>query len=193
MIYTIAQLRSLARSKDERLEDTVTYPDSWIDDKLEKGFETCEDAKQVFSTSETYDLTTDIANGLTEVEIILQQEPHSIYAIQADTMSFESTIMGNNHIVVKILPTAPNAIDKTVTVKYFFYPTMPISTIEMSPEVYHLFRHSLYVNLYGSLRDKDNEQYHQAQVERFIKEGTFTLPPDFETTSVDNFWRMGWI
>lgn len=180
MIYTLADLRTLARSKDERLADVDLYPDASIDKLIEQGFETAESAKQVFYTSETYDLTSDISSGLEKVEIILQKEPHAIYKINCDLYGFYPTITGNKHVVVDILPTAQSLTDKTVEVKYFFYPTLPFAEIEMSPEVYHFFRHCLYVNLYGSLRDKESEMYHQEQVDRFVKEGTFTNPVDFE-------------
>ena len=180
MIYTIAQLRELARSKDERLADVDLYSDAHIDEYIEKGFEVCEDAKQVFYTKEKYDFTANIEDGLTKVEIILQEEPHNIYAIDYDKYLFSVEITGNKHVIVTFNDAAKTALDKSITVKYFYYPTLPFTEIEMSPEVYHLFRHSLYVNLYGSLRDKENEQYHQAQVDRFVKEGTFTLPEDFE-------------
>lgn len=193
MIYTIADIRALARSKDERLEDVDKYPDSWIDKQIEHGFEVAQDSKQVFATKEKYDLSADISNGLEKVEIILQEEPHSIYAIEVDGYNFQYEITNNKHIIVTILPSASSATDKTITIRYFYYPTMPMTEIEMSPEVYHFFRHCLYVNLYGSLRDKESEMYHQSQVDRFIKEGTFAHPIDFETTSVEQFWSKGWL
>lgn len=180
MIYTLADIRALARSKDERLEDTDRYPDASIDKYIEQGFETAESGRQVFYTSEKYDLSADVASGLTKVEIILQKEPHRVYSIDCDVGIFTPTVTGNQHIIVDILPSAAIATDKTITVKYFFYPTLPFTEIEMSPEVYHYFRHCLYVNIYGSLRDKESEMYHQAQVDKFIKEGTFTNPMDFE-------------
>jgi hypothetical protein len=49
------------------------------------------------------------------------------------------------------------------------------------------------VNLYGSLRDKENEMYHQAQVDRFVKEGSFTPPDDFNNILSDKFSRNAWV
>lgn len=191
MIFTLTQLRAVARSKDERLLDEDRYPNSWIDDKIEHGFEVAESAKQVFYTKESYDFTADIEAGLTEVEIILQKEPHFVFEINHND-SFITSVTGNNHILVQILPAAAGSTDKTIEVKYFFYPTLPFTEIEMSPEVYHFWRHCLYVNLYGSLRDKENEMYHQAQVDRFVKEGTMIIPGDYEIED-GRFGRNSWV
>lgn len=192
MIYTLAGLRETARSKDERLADVDMYSDAKIDELIEKGFETAESGKQVFYTTEKYDLSADIADGLDKVEIILQKEPHNIYSTLYDPYGFNATITGNNHIVVDIYDSASTLVDKTVSVSYFFYPTLPFTEIEMSPEVYHFYRHCLYVNLYGSLRDKESEMYHQAQVDKFIKEGTFTKPNDFEDSILNKAGSL-WI
>jgi hypothetical protein len=193
MVYTLLDIREAARYKDSRLSDTKKYPDSWIDDKIEKGFETAESAKQVFYTSETYDITQDIVDGLTEVEIILQKEPHRIYAVIMNNAGLSYEVQGNNHIIIKITPSATEATDNTIKVNYFFYPTLPFTEIEMSPEVYHFFRHCLYVNIYGSLMDKESEQYHQAQVDRFVQEGTFSNPYNFEEEGAIKFGRGSWL
>ena len=37
MIYTLAKLRTYARSIDERLANVTTYPDTWIDERIEEG------------------------------------------------------------------------------------------------------------------------------------------------------------
>lgn len=193
MIYTLAGIRAVARSKDERLEDTDKYPDSWIDTQIEHGFEVAESSKQVFYTTEKYDLTADIDAGLSEVEIILQKEPHKIYGVKCDTYGLKVDITGNKHLIITIDPSAVSLTDKTVVVSYFFYPTLPFTEIEMSPEVYHFFRHCLYVNLYGSLRDKENELYHQQQVDKFVKEGSFETPYNFEEETAFIFGRQGWL
>lgn len=191
MIYNIDQLRTLARSKDERLADKDRYPDSWIDDKIEYGFEIAESAKQVFYTAEVYDLTADIAANLPETEILLQREPHFIFELNAPDC-FQVSVTANNHILVTILPTATASLVKTIEVKYFFYPTLPLVDIEMSPEIYHFFRHALYVSLYGALRDKENEAYHQSQVNTFVKKGTMGVPDEYQIED-QRFWRNTWV
>lgn len=186
MVYTIAEIRALARSKDERLEDTDRYPDSWIDTQIDHAFEVTEDAKQVFSASQEYDVLDDINNGVDSVEVTLDNQVHGIYSIICD-ISVSVEVTQNNTVIITI-PTLLTSVTNTlVAIKYFYYPVTPFESIELPNEVYHLFRHSLYVNIYGSLRDKENEQYHQAQVDRFVKEGTFQLPGDFEDDTYPNY------
>lgn len=186
MVYTIADIRALARSKDERLEDVDAYPDSWIDKQIDHAFEVTEDAKQVFSASQEYDVATDISNGVTSVEVTLDNMVHGIYSIICDTSITVEVTTANTVIIT--LPTLLTSVTNTiVAIKYFYYPVTPFESIDLPVEVYHLFRHSLYVNLYGSLRDKESEQYHQAQVDRFVKEGTFQMPGDFEDDTYPNY------
>lgn len=193
MIFTLEGLRAVVRGKDERLEDVDRYPDSWVDNKIEHAFETAEDAVAVFHAVETYDMTADIANGLEEVEIILQREPHFIYDVDLEEPNIEYRVTGNNHLIITFNVNADRAIDKTVKVSYFYYPTLPFTEIEMNPEVYHFYRHCLYVNVYGDLRDKENEMYHQMQVDRFVAEGTFPLPFEFDETQQNKkFWDSTW-
>lgn len=85
MIYTIAKLRDYVRQLDKRWENTVKYPDSVVDECIEDGIAIAQDIKPIFYTKELYDLENNIkVDLLTEVEIILQEEPHSIYAIECD-------------------------------------------------------------------------------------------------------------
>lgn len=194
MIYTLAGLRAVVRGKDGRLEDVDAYPDSWVDDKIEHAFETAESAVAVFHTEETYDFTTDIANGLTEVEVILQKEPHFIFLVELNKQYLDYYVTGNNHVVIEFKDDAYKAEDKTVKISYFYYPTLPFTEIEMGPEVYHFYRHCLYVNVYGDLRDKESEMYHQAQVDRFVAEGTFPIPFDFDKDQQDiKFGKNTWV
>ena len=67
----------------------------------------------------------------------------------------------------------------TITFRYFYYPSIGFTQTFMKPETYHYFRHCLYVNIYGSLWDRESEMYHQQQVDRFIADGSFGIPNDF--------------
>lgn len=194
MIYTLASLRAVARSIDERLKDIIEYSDIWIDEKIEHGFEMAEDAVAVFQAEEIYDLTLDIENGFTEVEILLKKEPHYIYLVEINKQYFEYYITGNNHIVVTFKNDVRYCEDKTIKICYFYYPVLPFTEIEMTPEVYHFFKHCLYVNIYGALLDKESEMYHQEHVNKFIKEGTFPLPFGFDTSmQAIKFWNSSWL
>ncbi len=181
-MYSIDHLRSVARSKDNRLEDKNKYSDAWIDDKIDHAFETAESGKQVFSVEEVVDLQPYVVGGEDQVLIEMDQEVHSFYNIQTDHDGVTWSVKNDNTVVV-YLDVNDDKVP-TITFRYWYFPhTKEDNTgyeIYMGVEVYHYFRHCLYVQLYGSLRDLESEMYHQKQVDRFIADGTFSLPNDFD-------------
>ena len=180
-LYTLQEIRNVARSKDIRLEDKKKYPDTWIDNKIEHAFETAESGRQVFSNEEVIDLKQYVLDGVAELDLDMDEEVHELYAI-IPNHEFEITGKVNNDNSISVSLDVDKLVDKkediNLTVRYFYYPRLGFDSIFMKPEVYHYFRHCLYVNLYGSLRDKENEMYHQEQVDRFIADGSFGIPND---------------
>ena len=189
--YTLQGIRDTARSKDPRLLDTKKYPDSWIDSKIEHAFETAESGRQVFTNEEIIDLKPYIADGVNKLQLDMDEEVHKFYDIMASHPYEISGKVNNDNslsVELKLQALASKTGDITLTCRYFYYPRMGFESIFMNPEIYHYFRHCLYVNIYGSLADKDNEVYHQSQVDRFIQDGTFGIPNDFDfETGMGNF------
>lgn len=199
MIYTIAKLREYARSVDGRLDDTEVYPDTWIDDRIEEGLALAQDIHQIFYTTELYDLTTnttpvvDGGDGLTEVEIIMQEEPHSIYDIECDLNYFTVEPTANNHVIIRVIANAPDVLDKTVLVRYFFYPTLPITQVEMSMEMYKLCKSCIASNCFTMLNDEANEKYHLGKAEAMNMRGTFDILKDTSDTPSERLWSGSWV
>ena len=198
MIYTIAKIREYARSVDNRLEDTDKYSDTWIDDRIEEGLALAQDIHQIFYTTELYDLTTNTdpvsegGDGLTEVEIIAQEEPHSIYEVECDLNYFTVEPTANNHVIVRVKANAPDVLDKTVLVRYFFYPTLPITQIEMSMEMYKLCKACIASNCFAMLSDEANEKYHMAKAEAMNMRGTFDILKDVMDVPPERLWSGSW-
>lgn len=199
MIYTLVQLREYARSLDPRLEDTVVYTDSWINDRIEEGIATAQDMKPVFLTKEKYDLTTnftpvvDGGDGLTEVEILLQEEPHSIQTIVLDTTYFSYTITYNNHIVVTKRENASEVIDKSITVVYFFHPTLPFIDLEMSMDMYRFVKAGIAANLFSWLSDEQNETYHLGKAQKLSISSTLDISKYVLEQDPDRLGRGTWV
>lgn len=194
MIYTIAQLQEYARSVDKRLEDTTKYSDTWINYRIEEGFAIAQDIKPVFYTIEKYDLENNIVvDELTEVEIILQEEPHSVLAVECDLNFFEVTTMPNNHVVLKRRENVPLTTDFIVKVRYYFYPTLPITNIEMTMEMYKLVKDGIAIACFSLLHDKENEQYHQAKAESYIIKSTFDIDKELTAIPETRLWRGSWV
>lgn len=193
MIYTIAKLREYARGLDERLSDTANPADSWIDERIEDGISLAQDLKPYFSTTEAYDLSQNIEDGLTTVEIILQKEVHSVHDLTYSTEFFTATISPNNHIIVTMNPNVADAIDKTIRIRYFFYPTLPITEIELSVEMFKLVKATIASNCYSFLSDEDNEKLYLDKAHSIIATGTFDTEKDMLKTPDERLWRGSWV
>lgn len=199
MIYTLSTIRTYIREDlDNRLADTDKYPDAWIDRRIEEGMAFAQDTKQIFTTREKYDLTQNFkavlegGDGLSEVEIILQREPHSIYAVECDLEYFSVEMTANNHVIFRKSASASDAVDKTVEIRYFFYPTIPFTDIEMSMEMWRLVKESIAVVCYGKLADKENEQYFTAKAESMIVKSTMDIEKDLLQTDPNRLWSGTW-
>ncbi len=202
--YTLEQIRTTARSKDNRLADTNKYSDDWIDDKIAHAFETAESGKQVFTNEEVVDMQEFINDGTEKFEIEMDEEVHYHYEQISTSSAIRLYIKNDNTILVNLdidkLASLDASLEKSATFRYFYYPTADFTEIYMGSEIYHYFRHCLYVQLYGALRDLEAEQYHQAQVDKFISEGTFRTPNDmfeyvgmkgsFDTNSGREAWPL---
>lgn len=193
MIYKIEKLREYARGLDERLSNYDLCPDSYIDERIEDGIALAQDLKPIFSTTETYDISADLQNGVTELEIILQREPHSVYQLSYSTNYFTATVMPNNHILIKALPNWQETKDMTFTIRYFFYPLIPFTELEMSVEMFKLVKAAIASNCYSYLSDEANEKSYYAKAQEIVSRGTFDTEKDLIDTPVDRLWRRSWV
>lgn len=198
MLYNISKLREYVRGLDVRLEDTLVYSDAWVDDKIEEGIAVTQDIKPIFITKEKYDLTVnftsvlDGGDGLETVEILLQEEPHSIQTIVFDTSYFECNVTYNNHIVVSKLENAAEVSDKTVTIVYFFHPTLPFTTLEMSMDMYRFVKAGVAANCFSWLSDEQNEGYHLNKAKTLSISSTLDIDQNSLAIDETKLWRKSW-
>lgn len=182
MIYTIASLVSYARSRDERLLNTTTYPDSKMQTMIEEAFAVAQDIRPLFAATETYDLEANVTvDGLKEMEIILQKEPQSIRAlVDYNEFFFDYEITANNHIIMKVTDETvrPDDGNYKVTVKYFYYPLMPMTQIELSVDGYRLVKEAIGAVVCAELRDYAQEKYHRDKAKLMAQESTYDLEKD---------------
>ena len=178
MIYTLEQLREYSRGLDSRLEDLTTYPDTWLDDKIEEGISIAQDIKPVFFTKEVYDLTQNMLDGLTTVEIILQEEPHSIQSVVLEPLYFTYKLTSNNHLLVTKRDNPVQTLDKTVTVSYFYHPTIPFTSLEMSLDMFRFVKAGIAANMYSWLSDEVNEKAYLDKAQRISVSNTLDTDHD---------------
>lgn len=179
MIYTIANLVSYARSRDERLSNTVSYPDAKMYTFIEEAFAVAQDIRPIFAATETYDLETNVTvDGLTEMEIILQKEPQSIRMLtDYNEFYFDYEITANNHVIMKVKDNTmkPDDNNYKVTIKYFYYPLMPITEIELSVDAYRLVKAAIGIVIYSELHDYSQEQYYREKAKMLAQESSYDL------------------
>ena len=199
MIYTLTELRTYAREDlDNRLGDTVKYNDAWVDRRIEEGLAIAQNIKPIFYTKEKYDLTTNFlstdlgGDGLTEVEIIPQKEVHSIYTVECDLNYFTVSVTPNNHIIMTKNANADDTADKTVVVRYFFYVTIPFTSLELTMEMFRFIKHGIAIAVYEKLQDNESEQYYQAKAESMVIKSTFDVEKDILNIPEERLWRGSW-
>jgi hypothetical protein len=194
MIYTKAKMREFARNLDNRLENDTAYTDTWLDDRIEEGIALAQDIKQtLFYTKEKYDIEANLTvDMLGVVEIIPQREVHTIWAVEYDTASMTVEVTANNHVILRRIEDAPLPEDYTVTIRYFFYHTLPFIEIEMSMEVYKMVKHCIAVACFQWLQDQESEQYHTAIAESMVVKSTFDIEKDLMEIPEDRLWRASW-
>lgn len=196
MVYAIADLVAYARSRDNRLENTAIYTTAVMESMIEEAFAVMQDMRPIFATSETYDLEQNIVTDeLTEVEIILQREPQSIRAIvDYDDVFFDYEITANNHIIMKVTNNkiAPE-VDYKVTVKYFYYPLMPLTTIELSIDAYRLLKEAISIVVCSELRDYEQEQVHRNKAKMMAQEAGYDLEKGLLEFPEERLWDRSWV
>jgi len=199
MIYTKVKMREFARNLDNRLENTTDYPDAWLDERIEEGLALAQDIKQtLFYMKEKYSVETnftavdDGGDGLTVVEIIPQKEVHNIWAVECDTTTMSVEVTANNHVIIRRIPDTPDPTDYTVTIRYFYYHTLPFTEVEMSMEVYKMVKHCIAVTCFQWMQDKESEQYHTAIAESMIVKSTFDIEKDLMEIPEERLWRASW-
>ena len=196
MIYNIADLVTYARSRDERLENTAAYPDAKMQTLVEEAFAVAQDIRPLFAATETYDLRNSVTvDGLKEMEIILQKEPQSIRAlVDYNEFFFDYEITANNHIIMRVTDETvkPDDDNYSVTVKYFYYPLMPMTQIELSVDAYRLVKEAIGAVVCAELRDYVQEKYHKDKAKLMAQESSYDLEKntlDFpETLIEDGTW-----
>ena len=188
MQYSIDAFRAYARGLDERLADVDASPDAWIDARIEEGISLAQDIKPVFSKTEVFDMTTVVANGTNILEINLTEEIHSVYEVLCDVNYFSYVIHPDNSITITANQYAKDAIDKTAIVRYFYYPVNPLTTFNISLEVFKFLKAAIASNCYSMLSDEKNETLYLNKARDIANTGTFDIEKDLNAMKQSRLW-----
>lgn len=195
MIYTIAELTTFARSRDERLADIIVYPDDKIHALIEEAFAVAQDIRGIFTATETYNLENNVVvDGLDEIEIILSKEPQSIREIvDYDDSFFTYEVTANNHVIIRTTGTSAVPDSYEITIKYYFYPLMPITQIELALDSYRLVKEAIGAVVCAELRDYEQETYHRNKAKLLATESAYDLEKNTLDIPDTRLWRGTWV
>ena len=195
MIFTKAQFREYARGLDERVSDIATYSDTQIDTRIMEGLVIAQDTKPLFSAYDTVDLSAAVAAGTIIHDITLSNEPHSVYDnnVICDRNYFSVDITADNHVICTVLPNAGTATSLTVSIRYFYYPDIDFTTLEVSHETYKFIKAAIAVAVYSNLSDEKNETLYMAKVTSIANTGTFDIEKELINTPETRLWQRTFV
>jgi len=203
---TIDQMRSYARSLDERLTDRQKYVDRWIDSKINAALEMLATYRQSFYAEEVLDLTPYIIDGTDKFQT----------EMDGDVIGYKSIFLSNGQglpnpldLQYQIRPAITwtvnedqsveivmdtNTLDPNdnhrITFQYYYIPTVPSTETYMSGDVWHMLRHAIQQTVWDALRDFEKANIAMAN----FKESTRTVVSGLDTSgTVQHGWNGGFI
>ncbi len=197
---TIEQMRLYVRSLDERLADTVKYPDTWCDSRVNTGYEITATTRQPFLNEEILDLNPYITDGTTKFEVDMDGDVQGYKRIYAElggavrdkyTANIPQTavrweVNPNQTIAVTLsVSSFDTTVSNNLTFQYYYFPTVPESETYMSADVYHMLRHAIEVSTFETIRDYEKMNLSQQKLDQSARTAVNGL-------DIDVYASEGW-
>ena len=194
VLVAIDSLRTYARSLDNRLKNKTMYPDSWIDNKIDSGYEIVVTKRQPFIKEDVLDLTDYISDGVAKFEVEMDEDVagyRDIYSTSTDPTAIRWVKTPDNKIMIELDTANLNAADENlITFNYYFFPSTKTGDQYMSTDVYHMVRHAIASSVYDALHDYKRRDEFDVQLEynsRTMVNGLDTYAEDSRKSNwVDN-------
>ena len=160
-------MRDYARSLDERLEEKAKYTDSWIDDKINKGFEVVATSRQPFLNEEVLDLNPYIIDGTKKIEVNLDEDVVGFKRIFTNASGgVEWVVNPDNTIHITLVTSSiPTTSENLFTVQYYYFPKAPTTETYMSSDIYHFVQHGIEFVIWEALRDVDKMNWAKSKLD----------------------------
>lgn len=187
VLVTLDSLRNYARSLDERLVNTTKYSDSWIDSKINTGYEMVATKGQSFYMEDVVDLTEYISDQTWKFEFEMDHDVtgwKAAFYMQDNNYMYDYPtasrfavgspvaiqVKPDNKIEIDIDPAIRVDLTHTVTFQYYFFPNTKTGDQYFSTDVYHMVRHGIASATYDALRDYEQRDNYDKQLALQLKE-----------------------
>ena len=186
VLVTLDSLRSYARSLDARLRDTKTYPDSWIDSKIDTGYEIVSTGGQPFYKEVVLDLTEYITDGTQKFEVEMDEDVNgwkAAFYMKDNNYQYDFPIASRfttgSPVAIQIKPDNKVEIDlgtgllatsyHTLTFQYYYFPHTKTGDQYFSTDIYHMVRHALASSIYDALHDYEKRDNFDNQLNKQLR------------------------
>ena len=190
MKITTEEMRLKVRSLDERVRNTQKYPDLWIDNIINMGFELVATARQPFLNEEVLDLTQYIVDGTKTFQVDMKYDVLGYKRIFTNA-NVTYKVRPDNIVDIFLESTAiPTDVTPTITFQYYYIPIIPESETYMSRDVYQMLENGFEAALYDRLRD--TEKYQLSMAKMNSKASMVINGLDIDVNAVDE-WNGGFV
>jgi len=191
VLVTLDSLRSYARSLDERVRDKNKYPDSWIDSKINAGYELVATKRQPFFKEEVLDLNPYIIDGTDKFEAEMAEDVagwKQVFATspRANAIRWVTTPDNKTMIDLDTNSLSPND-ENLITFQFYYFPHTKTGDQYMSTDVYHMVRHGIASSVYDALHDYERRDNFDAQLDYNARTMVNALDYDGESVRKSNW------
>ncbi len=193
VLVTLDSLRSYVRSLDERLKNKNTYPDTWIDNKINTGYELVSTKRQPFFNEEVLDLTQYIIDGTAKFEVEMDHDVggwKQVFATSANEQAITWVTKPDNKTVIDLDIASLKATDENLlTFQYYYFPSTDTGDQYFSTDIYHMVRHGIASAVYDALHDYERRDSFDKQLMNGVREAVNGLDYDGESVRKGN-WNI---
>jgi len=157
MKITTEDLHSFVRSLDERLIDKRKYPDSWLDDKIDKAYELTATQRQSFYAEEVLDLTEYIIDGTQKFQVDMDGDVLGYKRIFTNTKTNDITwhVNVDQSLEIYLNTDRLSGVEHRITFQYYYVPKTATNETYMSADVYRMLQQAIKYSVWDAIRDFD--------------------------------------
>jgi len=195
VLVTLDTLRNYARGLDERLNNKTKYPDTWIDSKINTGYELVSSKRQPFLNEEVLDLTQYIIDGTAKFEVEMDMDVggwKQVFPTSANPEAIHWTTKPDNKTVVNLDINSLKPQDENLlTFQYYYFPSTTTGDQYFSTDIYHMVRHGIASAIYDALHDYEKRDDFDRQLEMGARSAVNGLDYDAFNVVGNNFGSLG--
>jgi len=168
VLVTLDSLRTYGRSLDERLRDVNKYPDSFIDSRINAGYELVSTKSQPFLNEEVVDLSTYIEDGTAKFEMEMDFDVNGwkqIYVTSSNKNAITCVVKPDNIVIVNLDINSLKAEEENlITLQYYYFPNTKTGDQYFSTDILHMVENGIAEAIFDSLRDYKSRDNYRAQL-----------------------------